>query len=93
MYTISGYEEFNNSNDIYLDIKDENLTINIKSYLDIYDDFIINKFNTKKNIMYAMIIIHWIGLAQYTKNNIAKCIIAYYYGIYLYHKNLNLFTD
>jgi len=58
-----------------------------------FDDFTKNPLydqlnNIFDNIHYVMMVLIWIGLAQYNKNNIWKCIgslaIAQYYGtIYL----------
>ena len=50
--------------------------------------FLPMQFNLTYNIpiLIDMVILHWLGLAEYSKNNIHKCVSAYYYGIYLYHK-------
>ncbi len=54
-------------------------------------NFIIPKININKEfinkhfqkIHYAFLIVIWLGLAQYTKNNYWKCICSYYYALYL----------
>jgi beta-phosphoglucomutase-like phosphatase (HAD superfamily)/D-arabinose 5-phosphate isomerase GutQ len=88
VYALSGYDIFNN-NMSFINLEDKNITIQIP-----FDDDSINYFVGKVNIPYkimiAMIVIHWLGLAEYTKNNVAKCVNAYYYGIYLY---ITLFTN
>lgn len=80
MYALSGYDDFNNC-PMHLNIDDKNITINIQTKLDLY----INIFGTDKKILLSMMIMHWFGLSQYIKNDIAKSIMAYYNAIYLYH--------
>ena len=52
--------------------------------------FLFKEYNTK--ILICMTILHWFGLTDYAKNNVHKCISAYYYGIYLYHVYYNDIT-
>jgi beta-phosphoglucomutase-like phosphatase (HAD superfamily)/D-arabinose 5-phosphate isomerase GutQ len=81
-YALSGYDMFNN-NLSFIDLNDKNINITM-----CYDDesisYLVQKLNIPNKIMFAMIIIHWLGLSEYNKNNVAKCINSYYYGIYLY---------
>ncbi len=54
-------------------------------------DFIIPKINLSKEFLnkyfkkihYALLIIIWLGLSQYTKNNYWKCICSYYHALSL----------
>ena len=81
LYGISGYDQFNIE---YFNIK--NIDIDNKHILfDInpikYDKKIINKYFNKVHKAYLVII--WLSLAEYNKNNIWKCLASYYYGLYL----------
>jgi len=75
LYGISGYDNFN-SNYFNIDfIKNKSI------------EFKINNFNFKTNyfkkVHKAFLVIIWLGLAEYNKNNIWKCLASYYYGLYL----------
>jgi hypothetical protein len=81
LYGISGYDRFNFSN---FNIKkiDENIKsieFEIKGF--IYEKKIINKYFNKIHKTFLVII--WLSLAEYNKNNIWKCLASYYYGLYL----------
>tara|TARA_Y100000994_G_scaffold224761_2_gene206665 strand:+ start:1438 stop:4143 length:2706 start_codon:yes stop_codon:yes gene_type:complete len=83
LYSLSGFDEINNKKNHYFIIENNNITVNISNNMDNYL-FLFTKYNTK--ILIDMVILHWLGLAEYSKNNIHKCVSAYYYGIYLYQK-------
>ena len=46
------------------------------------DNYLVLFKNYNISILIDMVILHWLGLAEYSKNNIHKCVSAYYYGIY-----------
>lgn len=85
LYAISGYDMFN-SNYFIIDNLDSNINSGDKSI-----NFKIPEIKFNKKIMdkyfqkvhYAFVVIIWIGLADYTKNNIWKCLASYYHGLYL----------
>jgi hypothetical protein len=81
LYAISGYDTFNNNyfNIKNIDIENKSIDFNIKSIK--YDKKIIDKYFNK--VHKAFMVIIWLGLAEYNKNNIWKCIASYYYGLYL----------
>jgi HAD superfamily hydrolase (TIGR01509 family) len=83
LYALSGYDSFNNKDDYYFDYDSDTQTIDLHichtdlmNYKHLFKDF---------DICLKMMIIHWFGLAEYNKNNIHKCIAAFYHAIYLYH--------
>lgn len=79
LYGISGYDNFNNHH-FHVDyLDDKEIKFNI-SKINISDEFIDSKFNKIHKIL---VVIIWLGLAEYNKNNIWKCISSYYHGLYL----------
>ena len=83
LYSLSGFDEINNRKNHYFIIEDNNIIVNINNNMENYLPLFKN-YNVK--ILIDMVILHWLGLAEYSKNNIHKCVSAYYYGIYLYQK-------
>jgi len=83
LYSLSGFDELNNKKNHYFIIENGNILVNINNNMDNYL-VLFEKYNIP--ILIDMVILHWLGLAEYSKNNIHKCVSAYYYGIYLYHK-------
>jgi hypothetical protein len=81
LYAISGYDKFNAKyfNIESIDLENNILKFNIESI--IFERNIINKYFNK--VHKAFMVIHWLSLAEYNKNNIWKCIASYYYGLYL----------
>ena len=81
LYAISGYDSFNlnyfNLNSF--DRIGKMLNFEIKPFY--FDKKIINKYFNK--IHKAFMVIIWLSLAEYNKNNIWKCLASYYYGLYL----------
>ena len=79
LYGISGYDNFNNHHFCidYIDEKEIKFKIN---KINVSDKFIDNNFNKIHKIL---VVIIWLGLAEYNKNNIWKCISSYYHGLYL----------
>ncbi len=82
LYAISGYDYFQKTFNFQpIEYNKYNKSL----------DFIIpkinlsNKFLNKyfKKIHYALLIIIWLGLSQYTKNNYWKCICSYYHALSL----------
>ena len=87
IFALSGYDEFNNKDNYYFDYEPKTKNINLN--IPIIDLMIYEKFFKDFNICLKMAIIHWLGLAEYNKNNIHKCIGSFYYGIYLYNYYIN----
>lgn len=83
LYSISGFDEINTKENHYFIIENDNINVNISNnitnkHLNFFDIY-------NKDILIDMVILHWFGLTDYSKNNLHKCISSYYYGIYLYH--------
>jgi hypothetical protein len=81
LYGISGYDNFNIN---YFNIKNidrENKRIDFEINGIIFDKKILKKYFNKVHKAYLVII--WLSLAEYNKNNIWKCLASYYYGLYL----------
>jgi hypothetical protein len=81
LYGISGYDRFNFN---YFNIKKfddsiKSMEFEIKGFS--YEKKIINKYFNKIHKTFLVII--WLSLAEYNKNNIWKCLASYYYGLYL----------
>lgn len=82
IYSLSGFDELNiNSNHFFI-INNDNIDVNITN--NITNNY-LSAFECNKELLIDMTILHWFGLTDYVKNDIHKCISAYYYGIYLYH--------
>lgn len=79
LYGISGYDAFN-ANYFIIDNID-NQSINFKIPQIKFKQKVLNKYFDK--IHYAYLVIIWLGLADYNKNNIWKCLASYYHGMYL----------
>jgi hypothetical protein len=79
LYSLSGYDSFNNGHFNIKSIDNDRLELEIKS-IDIPDK-ILNYYFNKVHEAYVVII--WLSLAEYCKNDIWKCLAAYYYGLYL----------
>ena len=81
LYAISGYDNFNskffNINSINVDNKSIEFDIIPIQFDKKYIDKYFNKVHK------AFMVIHWLSLAEYNKNNIWKCLTSYYYGLYL----------
>ncbi len=82
LYSLSGFDEINNNQKYFYTIEGDNLIINLTNNMDMFLD-IFNKYDLK--LLISMVILHWFGLTDYTKDNISKCIGSYYYAIYLYN--------
>jgi hypothetical protein len=81
LYGISGYDNFNAN---YFNIKKfdkDNKSIEFEINGFTYDKKIINKYFNKIHKAYLVLI--WLSLPEYSKNNIWKCLASYYYGLYL----------
>ena len=81
LYAISGYDMFNFSYFIIDDLDLENKSLNFKIPEIKFEKKIMDNYFQK--VHYAFVVIIWIGLADYTKNNIWKCLASYYHGLYL----------
>jgi len=84
LYGISGYDAFNSEYFIIDSIDNidlENISINFKIPEIKFDKKILDKYF--KKVHYAFVVIIWLGLADYSKNNIWKCLASYYNGLYL----------
>jgi hypothetical protein len=80
MYSLSGFDCFNSDDKAMFYIEDNNISVNINNIIDSF----LHLFKDPKVFIY-MTILHWLGLSDYTKLNVHKCVSAYFYGIYLYH--------
>jgi len=81
LYGISGYDMFNAE---YFKIKNidlDNKKIDFEINPILFDKNIIDKYFNR--VHKAFMIINWLSLAEYNKNNIWKCLGSYYYGLYL----------
>jgi hypothetical protein len=81
LYGISGYDNFNSNffNIKNINIEKKSINFDIKPIN--FNKKYINKYFNK--VHKAFMIIHWLSLADYNKNNIWKCLTSYYYGLYL----------
>ena len=79
LYAISGYDNFNLNYFNIDNIDNENINFEIKGIF--FEKNIINKYFNKVHKAYLVII--WLSLAEYNKNNIWKSLASYYYGLYL----------
>ena len=81
LYAISGYDIFNNE---YFNLKNIDMENNSLEFIIngiFYEKEVINKYFNR--VHKAFLVIIWLSLSEYTKNNIWKCIASYYYGLYL----------
>ena len=79
LYALSGYDKFNSEYFNISHINDGCLYFKIDNMMDLAEtDFF--KF---ENIHRAFLVIIWLSLAEYNKNNIWKCLASYYHGLYL----------
>jgi len=81
LYALSGYDNFNNNyfNIKKIDLENKSLDFEIKPFF--IDNKIINNYFNKVHQAYLVII--WLSLGDYCKNDIWKCLASYYYGLYL----------
>jgi D-arabinose 5-phosphate isomerase GutQ/beta-phosphoglucomutase-like phosphatase (HAD superfamily)/NDP-sugar pyrophosphorylase family protein len=90
LYALSGYDKFNNNDEYSVDnIINGNLILNIDNYDYLYDLLPSNIYN-KTTV--ALLVIIWLSLTQYNSNNVLKCITAYYYGLYLFSKYIEILS-
>jgi choline kinase len=81
LYGITGYDKFNSGNFFIKNIDFEKKKIEFDIDPIQFDKKIINKYFNK--VHKAFMVINWLSLAEYNKNNIWKCLASYYYGLYL----------
>ena len=81
LYAISGYDYFNNQyfNLNSIELENNKIEFNINGIF--FEKEIINKYFNK--VHKAFLVIIWLSLSEYNKNNIWKCVAPYYYGLYL----------
>jgi len=79
LYGISGYDNFNNHHYVIESITEKEINFKINK-INVSETFINEHFNKIHKIL---VVIIWLGLAEYNKNNIWKCITSYYHGLYL----------
>lgn len=82
-YALSGYDMFNNQSQS-IQIQNQNIVIPIAPNVELIN-WIADTVQIPINVLMSMTIIHWFGLTDYNKNDIAKCVMSYYYATYLYH--------
>ena len=81
LYAITGYDNFNAN---YFNIKSfdkTEMSLNFEINPFFYDKAVLKKYFNK--VHYAYVVIIWLSLAEYNKNNIWKCLASYYHGLYL----------
>ena len=81
LYGISGYDHFNNNIFNLINIDQEKKSIEFKIDGFYLPKSYINKYFNK--VHKAFVVIIWLSLAEYIKNDIWKSIASYYYGLYL----------
>lgn len=81
LYGISGYDKFNAKYFNIENIDIENKSLKFKIDKIYFEETIIDKYFNK--VHNAFMVIHWLSLAEYNKNNVWKCLASYYYGLYL----------
>jgi hypothetical protein len=82
LYAIYGYDFFNiNPSYQPMDVNLEENSIHFQIHSFPISPHLLQKYFTK--IHYAYMIIIWLCLAQYNKNNYWKCVCSYFYGLYL----------
>ena len=86
VYSLSGFDEINNNEKHHFNIIGKNIDVNINNNIDAFID-LFDSYN--KEILLYMTILTWLGLTDYTKVNVNKCISCYYYALYLYHYYCN----
>ena len=79
LYGISGYDRFNFNYFNMKKIDHESIEFDITGFY--YNKKFIDTYFNKIHKAYLVII--WLSLAEYNKNNIWKCLASYYYGLYL----------
>jgi beta-phosphoglucomutase-like phosphatase (HAD superfamily)/D-arabinose 5-phosphate isomerase GutQ len=84
IYTISGYDDFNNNEKYSFNLIDENIILNINDNLDLLEFIHLDN----KKLILSMVVIIWLSLTQYNINNYYKCIASFYRAIYIYKKYL-----
>lgn len=82
LYGISGYDDFNTG---IFNIKN----IDIETGILDFDIIPVTSFNERlikyyfNKVHRAFVVIIWLSLAEYNKNDIWKCLCSYYHGLYL----------
>jgi hypothetical protein len=81
LYALCGYDNFNNNyfNIKKIDLENKSLDFEIKPFF--IDKKIMDNYFNKVHKAYLVII--WLSLGDYCKNDIWKCLASYYYGLYL----------
>jgi len=79
LYGISGYDDFNCNKFNIKSITSDSLNFDINPIL--FDEILIKYYFNK--VHRAFMVIIWLSLAEYTKNDIWKCLCSYYHGLYL----------
>ncbi len=82
LYALNGYDNFQQSfyfQPSFYNKNNKSIEFNIPT-IELSKEFLDKYF---KKIHYALLIVIWLGLAQYTKNNYWKCICSYYHALSL----------
>eukprot|EP01112_Ceratiomyxa_fruticulosa_P013494 TRINITY_DN379_c0_g1_i12.p1 TRINITY_DN379_c0_g1~~TRINITY_DN379_c0_g1_i12.p1 ORF type:complete len:956 (+),score=193.72 TRINITY_DN379_c0_g1_i12:331-3198(+) len=83
LYALSGYDAFNNSEEFHIkNYKDGDIDFDIQSEPLEWIGTLSNKLMSPATL--ALLVVVWIGLAQYSKDNVSKCVCSYYHGLSLY---------
>lgn len=81
LYGISGYDGFNSNNFNIKKIDIELGLLDFEICPILFDEKVIKRHFNK--VHKAFMIIIWLSLAEYNKNDIWKCLCSYYHGLYL----------
>lgn len=89
LYSLSGYDHFNTSTSFYLEKADNGVVQFTMPHPELDVDFVRDKFRDKfdSTVYYDWLIVIWLGLAQYIKNNPVKSYAALCHGLYLAAKS------
>ena len=86
LYSLSGYDNFNNDEKYYFTYENNNIETRINLNNLLKYKYIFEENDIDFELCLYMVIVHWVGLSSYNKNNLHKCIASYYQGIFLYNK-------
>jgi len=83
LYALSGYDYFNNDDEFHIKkLVDGYLEFEMHSEDFKWIESVSDKLITPATL--ALLVIIWLGLAQYSKDNVMKCLCSYYHGLTLY---------
>lgn len=82
-YSLSGFDLVNSNLFMNYDIKAGVFSFTFNNDIETF----IDHFQlSQRKLLFCMVILHWFGLSGYNRNNTSKCLVSYYYAIYLFHR-------